>query len=144
MAHFDGFLSKGLAVHPPLRLQHGLNDIARLTVRTLELHSDEHDLRTCRWELAWGYPSSLCTGPAPSVSSQPLPSRGNASFPAVDSGKDSSGYPRRGTHLEMWSSVCIESAIVVQNVYEIKLVSYSNVIIIWIVRGSDLHSTRPE
>lgn len=44
----------------------------------------------------------------------------------------------------MRSSVCIESAIVVQNVYEIKLVAYSDIIIIWIVRGSDLHSTCPE
>lgn len=44
----------------------------------------------------------------------------------------------------MRSSVCIEGAIVVQNVYEIKLVSYSNIIIVWIVSGSDLHSTRPE
>lgn len=63
---------------------------------------------------------------------------------AVDSGQGNSGYPRRGTHLEMRSSVCIEGAVVVQNVDEIKLVSYSNIIIIWIVGGGDLHSTRPE
>jgi hypothetical protein len=30
--HFDGFLSKRLAVHPPLGLEHGLNDVAGLTV----------------------------------------------------------------------------------------------------------------
>ena len=44
----------------------------------------------------------------------------------------------------MRTSVCIESAIVIQNVDEIKFVSYSNIIIIWVVGGSDFHSTRPE
>jgi hypothetical protein len=44
----------------------------------------------------------------------------------------------------MRSSVYIKSAVIVQNVYEIKLVSHSNIIIVGIVGGSDLHGTGPE
>jgi hypothetical protein len=54
------------------------------------------------------------------------------------------GYPGRGTHLEMRAGVCIKSAVIVQNVYEVKLMSHSNIIIIGIVGRSDLHGTSSE
>ena len=43
--------------------------------------------------------------------------------------------------MEMRSGICIECAVVVQNVYEVKLVSCPDIIIIRIVGRRDLHGT---
>jgi hypothetical protein len=50
-------------------------------------------------------------------------------------------YFCRGTHLELRPSICVESTIVVQNIDKVKLVPYSNFVIIRIVSRSDLHGT---
>jgi hypothetical protein len=43
--------------------------------------------------------------------------------------------------MELRPGVCVESAVIVQNVYKVKLVSYPNIIIIRIVGRRDLHGT---
>jgi hypothetical protein len=43
--------------------------------------------------------------------------------------------------VELGTGICIESTVVVQNIDKVKLVPYSNFIIIWIVSRSDLHGT---
>jgi hypothetical protein len=50
-------------------------------------------------------------------------------------------YFGRGTHMELLTGICIESTVVVQNIDKVKLVPYSNFIIIWIVSRGDLHGT---
>jgi hypothetical protein len=43
--------------------------------------------------------------------------------------------------MELLTGICIESTVVVQNIDKVKLVPYSNFVIIWIVSRSDLHGT---
>ena len=49
-----------------------------------------------------------------------------------------------GTHLELRSSICVESTVVIQNIDKLKLLPYSNFIVIRIVSRGDLHGTSSE
>ncbi len=113
MAHLDGLLGERLAVHPPLGLEHGLNDVPRFTIRILYFASSGLCARTCRWGLAWDYPLSRCIAPDLSASLQPPRARGIVSFPTVDLGQETPSNCARGTNMKMRTGVCVESAFIV-------------------------------
>lgn len=46
--------------------------------------------------------------------------------------------------LELLARILVERAVVVQDVYELELVPHPDLVIVRVVRGRDLHRTRPE
>lgn len=142
----DGFLREGFTIHPPLGLEYGFNDVTRFTVGKVLVYPEIHRSNNAHAQ------TGICIGLSVVSTYKP------ASFKAVTTATlawkrfipfittlaisyDSSVQL---AYLESWSSVLVESTIIIQDVDDGELVSDADFVIVEVVSGSNLHGTGTE